>query len=103
MDLFVGLAIAALGVRIFMFLANPKTARGLDLFASGFLPYRAELGWPRGVQEEEPVPWSWSSGGRPAELRWTLAPSELDTPARGHRRVPRRRGSIVRGMARGRR
>ena len=65
MDLFVSLAIAALGVRIFMFLANPKTARGLDLFASGFLPYRAKLDWPRGVQEEEPVPWTWSAGGRP--------------------------------------
>jgi hypothetical protein len=27
-------------------------------FADGFLPYRAEDQWPRGVQEEYDVPWS---------------------------------------------
>jgi hypothetical protein len=35
------------------------TPRGfLDLFGTGFLPYRADLGWPRGVQEEDLRTWS---------------------------------------------
>jgi hypothetical protein len=44
---------------------RPGTSRGLDTFAAGFLPYRDQsAGWPQGVQEEEPVAWSWSAGGK---------------------------------------
>ena len=31
----------------------------LDAFGAGFLPYRADDGWPHGVQEEEPRAWRW--------------------------------------------
>lgn len=65
MDLFVSLAVFIVAVGILRFISSPATGRGLDLFASGFLPYRARMDWPRGVQEEEPVPWTWSGGGRP--------------------------------------
>ena len=43
---------------------SPGTARGLEGFGAGFFPYRS-AGWPEGVQEEDPVPWSWSSNGGP--------------------------------------
>jgi hypothetical protein len=29
-------------------------------FGDGFLPFRAQDGWPRGVQEEDDVHWDWS-------------------------------------------
>ena len=38
-------------------------------FGDGFLPYRAQDGWPHGVQEEDDVHWNWSAaqdGHRPA-------------------------------------
>jgi hypothetical protein len=36
-------------------LSSEGTERGLDALGAGFLPYRADMGWPRGVQEGEPV------------------------------------------------
>ena len=42
-----------------MYVVSPTTARGLDTFGSGFVPYRS-AGWPHGVQEEEPVHYSLS-------------------------------------------
>jgi hypothetical protein len=45
--------IAAAGIG--RFLSNGGTARGLDALAAGFLPYRSDMGWPRGVQEGEPI------------------------------------------------
>jgi len=65
MELLAGLAALLLIVGTFRFLASPQMGRGMDLFASGFLPYRAKLEWPRGVQEEDPVPWSWTSPRKP--------------------------------------
>ena len=35
----------------------------LDVFGSGFLPYRPDLGWPAGVQEEEPHAWTFRPAG----------------------------------------
>ena len=35
----------------------------LDVFGSGFLPYRPDLGWPAGVQEEEPRAWTFRPEG----------------------------------------
>jgi hypothetical protein len=31
-------------------------------FAAGFIGYRSDLGWPRGVQEDDDVHWNWSAG-----------------------------------------
>jgi hypothetical protein len=60
MDILGILVILLLGAGIGRFLASDGTARGLDAFGAGFLPYR-EAGWPRGVQEGEPIPWKWSA------------------------------------------
>jgi hypothetical protein len=48
--------------------AMAAVARDLDRRASratfslgdGFLPYRPDTGWPRGVQEEDDVHWNWT-------------------------------------------
>ena len=69
MDIFNGLVVILLGAAMVALVVSPGTARGLDTFAAGFLPYRS-AGWPHGVQEEDPVPWSWSTAGErrvPAE------------------------------------
>jgi hypothetical protein len=60
MDILGILVILLLGAGIGRFLSSEGTARGLDAFGAGFLPYR-EAGWPRGVQEGEPIPWKWSA------------------------------------------
>jgi len=70
MDLLTALVLIVAGSLLYAWLTSPTTERALDAFAAGFLPYR-EAGWPRGVQEEEPRPWQWSSmaerGVPPAE------------------------------------
>jgi hypothetical protein len=65
MDLLTGLVFLLAGAAIVKFVVSPSTERVLDTFAAGFMPYRAAAGWPRGVQEEEPVAWNWSDGDRP--------------------------------------
>ena len=60
MDIFASLVVVLVGVAILGWIASPTTARGMDTFGAGFVPYRS-AGWPRGVQEEEPVHWSWST------------------------------------------
>ena len=54
MDLF--FTIAALGVLSIPvgLVAAAFAVRGPDWIAAGFLPYRSDDGWPRGVQEEDP-------------------------------------------------
>lgn len=59
MDIFAVVVFILVGVAMIAFVVSPTTARGLDTFGAGFVPYRGP-GWPRGVQEEEPVRWSWS-------------------------------------------
>ena len=59
MDIFAGLALITLLAVFAALIVSPRTSRSLDTFAAGFLPYRS-AGWPQGVQEEEPVHWSWS-------------------------------------------
>jgi hypothetical protein len=70
MDIVGILVILFLGAGIGRFLSSGGTARGLDAFAAGFLPYR-EDGWPRGVQEGEPITFKLSAmsdrGVPPAE------------------------------------
>jgi hypothetical protein len=65
MDLLTALVLLAIGAAIVKVVFSPATERGIDAFAAGFLPYKGP-GWPQGVQEEEPVAWTWSHGGRAA-------------------------------------
>ena len=63
--------------------------RGMtDLFAGLF--HGPELGWPHGVQEEDPVPWNWAAGGPGA------AAERVDTAARTSPLAPH----VRRGLAR---
>ncbi len=64
MDNLVGFAAILLVIGMVLFVTSPGTGRSLDVFGSGFVGYRGH-GWPQGVQEEDPVPWSWSEGGKP--------------------------------------
>jgi hypothetical protein len=71
MDIVGIVVILVLGAGIGRFLSSGATARGLDALASGFLPYRQDMGWPRGVQEGELVPFkvsALSERGRPPQL-----------------------------------
>lgn len=61
MDPLTALVLLAVGAVIVKVVFSPATERGIDAFAAGFLPYKGP-GWPQGVQEEEPVAWSWSGG-----------------------------------------
>jgi len=60
MDIIDSLVVIGLGAAFAALVVSPRTAQSLDTFAAGFLPYRS-AGWPQGVQEEEPVRWSWSA------------------------------------------
>jgi hypothetical protein len=60
MDIFAIVVFIVLGIALIVFVVSPTTARGLDTFGAGFVPYRS-AGWPHGVQEEEPAHWSWSA------------------------------------------
>ena len=60
MDLVNLLIVVVITVVVVVFMAGPSTGRVLDGFGAGFLPYR-EAGWPRGVQEAEPIPWDFTS------------------------------------------
>jgi hypothetical protein len=62
MDILLGFAALLLVIGMVVFVTSPQTGRTLDVFGSGFVGYRAS-GWPHGVQEEDPVPWSRSTGG----------------------------------------
>jgi len=64
MDIILGFAALLLVIGMVVFVMSPQTGRSLDVFGSGFVGYRAS-GWPQGVQEEDPVPWSWSTRGTP--------------------------------------
>jgi hypothetical protein len=66
MDLLTGLVLFLAGAAMVKLVVSPGTERAIDSFAAGFVPYRdTSAGWPQGVQEEEPVAWSWSGRGRP--------------------------------------
>ena len=64
MDIFASLVVVLVGVAILGWIASPTTARGMDTFGAGFVPYRS-AGWPHGVQEADPAPWSWSPAREP--------------------------------------
>ncbi len=60
MDILGILVILFLGAGIGRYLASDGIAGGLDAIGADFLAYR-EAGWPRGVQEGEPIPWKWAA------------------------------------------
>ena len=99
MDIVFGFAAVLMGLGIFRFVTSPTTSRGLDVFGSGFLPYRADKSWPRGVQEEEPVPWTWSRPDRAVNIPELIDVVGGDGPAA----TAVQPGRMVRGMARRRR
>ena len=35
-------------------------------FGDGFQPFRSDMGWPRGVQEDDDFHWSWGQGSEEA-------------------------------------
>ena len=82
------------------------TPRVLDLFGAGFLPYRdRSAGWPRGVQEEAPVAWSWTARDTPdppdvGSHDGLAAPELVDLSGDAVPAARVGRGSMVRGLAR---
>jgi hypothetical protein len=109
MDIVTPLVVFLAAAAMVSLVVSPGTPRVLDLFGAGFLSYRDPgAGWPRGVQEEEPVAWSWSDGDRPdppdSGSDGAVSAPELIDISDG--RVPATRvgrSSMVRGMARRRR
>ena len=67
MDIFAAVVFCILGAALVVYVVSPTTARGLDTFGSGFVPYRS-AGWPHGVQEEEPVHYSLSEPRGPGAM-----------------------------------
>jgi hypothetical protein len=94
MEILPGLVFVLVGFAIVGWVVSPGTARGLDGFAAGFLPYR-DAGWPRGVQEGDPVPWSWSPPSRPDRPAEIVEISPADAPVTAALRA----GTVVRGRA----
>ena len=103
MDVVAGLAAIGMGLGILWFITSPRTARSLDFFGSGFVPYRGP-GWPHGVQEEEPVRWAWSSRDRGRSGTGSdELPELVDVDRDGAPPVGAVQARIDRGMARRRR
>ena len=69
----------AISIVCFVFLLGEQTEKAWTTFAGGFLGYRTD-GWPRGVQEGEPVAWDWSAMADRSIPAVDRAPAP-DTPA----------------------
>jgi hypothetical protein len=68
MDIPSTLVLLVVGAGILAWVTSPRTAQALEAFGLGFIGYRGP-GWPRGVQEEEPVHFAFH------------APKDPDAPA----------------------
>lgn len=66
MDIPATLVLIIVAVALAAWVTSPRTGPALDAWASGFIGYRS-YGWPRGVQEEEPVHFSFREPGDPEE------------------------------------
>ena len=66
MDLPTTIVILLVGAAVIGWLAGARDGRGLEVFGLGFIGYRS-YGWPRGVQEEDAVHFSFVDGGRRAD------------------------------------
>jgi hypothetical protein len=64
MDIPATLVLIIVGAALVAWITNPRTGPALDAWASGFIGYRS-YGWPRGVQEEEPVHFSFRDPSDP--------------------------------------
>lgn len=109
MDILTGLVVILAAAAMVSLVVSPGTPRVLDLFGAGFLPYRdGSAGWPRGVQEEEPVAWTWTAGDKPKppDIGSGDDPSVPELIDMSGDAVPATRvspSSVVRGLARRRR
>jgi hypothetical protein len=65
MDIPATLVLIIVAAALVAWMTNPRTGPALDAWASGFIGYRS-YGWPRGVQEEEPVHFSFREPRDPA-------------------------------------
>jgi hypothetical protein len=54
MDIPSTLVLLVVGAGILAWVTSPRTAQALEAFGLGFIGYRGP-GWPKGVQEEEPI------------------------------------------------
>ncbi len=59
MDIPATLVMIIVGAALVAWMTNPRTGQALDAWASGFIGYRS-AGWPHGVQEDEPVHFTFS-------------------------------------------
>jgi hypothetical protein len=106
MDIGTLLVVLLAAAAIVSLVVSPGTPRVLDLFGAGFLPYRdRSAGWPQGVQEEEPVAWSWTERERsdPPDIGSDDGPPDAEIVDITADAVPAARvgrGSMVRGLAR---
>ncbi len=82
MDIPATLVLIIVGGALVAWMTNPRTGPALDAWASGFIGYRS-YGWPRGVQEEEPVHFSFREPGDPVadDPQAEAEVIELDSPA----------------------
>jgi hypothetical protein len=109
MDILTGLVVIVAAAAMVSLVVSSGTPRVLDLFGAGFLPYRdGSAGWPRGVQEEEPVAWTWTAGGKPeppdiGSDDGLSVPELIDVSGDAIPATRVERGSMIRGMARRRR
>ena len=62
MDIPATLVLIIVGAALVAWMTNPRTGQALDAWASGFIGYRS-YGWPRGVQEEDEVHFSFREPG----------------------------------------
>jgi hypothetical protein len=67
MDVASTLVMVIVAVGIFAWMSSPKTGQAIDNWASGFIGYR-HYGWPRGVQEEDSVHFSFVERRDPVAL-----------------------------------
>lgn len=109
MDIGTVLVVLLAAAAMISLVVSPGTPRVLDLFGAGFLAYRDRSGsWPQGVQEEEPVAWSWTERERPdsPDIGPDDGPPAAEIVDISGDAVPAARvgrSSMVRGMARRRR
>lgn len=105
MDIGTLLIVLLVAATMISLVVSRGTPHALDLFGAGFVAYRDQsASWPQGVQEEEPVAWSWTEQERPD---WPLIGPDEGPPAAeivdiGGDAVPAARvgrTSMVRGMA----
>jgi hypothetical protein len=83
MDVPATLVMIIVGAGLVAWMTSPRTGHALDAWASGFIGYRGP-GWPRGVQEEEPVHFAFTEPRDPDAPDWAgldAGPEIVELPA----------------------